>query len=1239
MTDRTYTILKNDCLSLLAKRFNVSVDELIKLNSQQIKDPNLIYEGDVLKLPEDLIQPIEFDGSRIDLVEPPTQPNFGNDTCQSPMKYADILYVPAHPKTGKKAWYALTEQAKEKIAIERANMAQAIVENDAEATMKNLNKLGLISKFAAKVHEQFMTPEEVEKYKALLLANLVIKNEAFRVNGRNPNDFLLDVALLIDVPLEETRKKLSHREQAKNRHLYYGKFGSLYRPSPEGPVFEKQINHQLRALIIDKIKEEIERLEKAAENAAKGHVADDGSKFIYDKQLKYFTSTHQNALALLIRQMHSSRGKSEQNLLSMGVKRSRAYLVSWPTQLQQALEQGSRMMMLSVQEQQNFVANQKAFVCAISLKSLNHYGLVIKEQCLTLNQLEGESGIACGPAALKKNRNWRESGKALDIINDSQLIENLYAETAGDQFDNDLLDVNLNRIITGPAAWSYFTATALKAVIDATINKHKNALSQVLGSGASTPIDELFRQLLWVKKLAIARLEYLKSLAQKRAAQGAGSLEFTLGNESEMPPTLTLLWDETKYKPKEKQKSGFINKAEANDLQAVECCLLSDKKVFYIRGPHWLIPENNEDREAAIAAGHVRVITERITFSATKSTGKNIVEAGSLTDALSALSKPENKLDLMPIKASAEFDTVFWQDSYHYQGGKGPNGETSAYSVDAGAQLLRLSTKAEADLNSPVSSYQNLIKKRRNIGGSGSISAQFTALQGQLSFAFWLPFIPENKAMKPEQVEQVKGYDISLTYVDKHSREHKYEAGDLRVCIAGSVYGLAAASCQLSAKLAIGPSDTSEGFGIKGSTVGLLDPNIYDAYTFGGGNLRSAGQAGYAGEAAISVDAFAGVEAGGTLGAAVYWAPPEVKCVTQSKPPKPPKKLGSIDGELSGSFGVGYHAEFRLLIQGGVIILVASAGLVVGPGCTGKVAINLDANAADEFIGCLLGVLKQSHFRRLAIFGEADANGINDSFNELNSLMTLAFGLGLGLAQVLLMPATALTDYKQQVLSQEYAPLLAGRVLDSEKQTVTQRWVVALPPETLSNLFLSLIQKQTSSRRDSNGLVIATAEQGNERQVQAIVQIMQWLSADKSVGEEANQRQWKETLIAMGKLPAGKKDHQVEWQTYQAQWLRLARFVQASDLIGENRLISRKFDEFSEKLCKNMVLTRYDESFQSGLLAGIPKPTQYFAYPIGLVQNPVVGQKVQIWLETESQSELVKKNETIINWSIHEALS
>lgn len=246
MSNNAYTILKNDCLSLLAQRFNIPLDELIKLNSEQIKDPNLIYEGNVLKLPPDLTKPIEFDGSRIELVEPPTALNGGNDTCQPPKQYDDILYVPAHPKTGKKAWYALTKQAKEKVEEEKAYMAQAIVENDSQATMKNLNKLGLISKFAAKVHEQFMTSDDAEKYQALLLAKLVIKNEAFRVDGTNPNDYLITVARLIGVSLEETREKLSNREQAKNTHLYYGKFSSLYRSSPEGPLFEKNINQQLR---------------------------------------------------------------------------------------------------------------------------------------------------------------------------------------------------------------------------------------------------------------------------------------------------------------------------------------------------------------------------------------------------------------------------------------------------------------------------------------------------------------------------------------------------------------------------------------------------------------------------------------------------------------------------------------------------------------------------------------------------------------------------------------------------------------------------------------------------------------------------------------------------------------------------------------------------------------------------------------------------------------------------------
>ena len=46
---KTYTIVKGDNLTKIAKEFGTTVDELVKLNN--IKDPNLIYAGAELKIP------------------------------------------------------------------------------------------------------------------------------------------------------------------------------------------------------------------------------------------------------------------------------------------------------------------------------------------------------------------------------------------------------------------------------------------------------------------------------------------------------------------------------------------------------------------------------------------------------------------------------------------------------------------------------------------------------------------------------------------------------------------------------------------------------------------------------------------------------------------------------------------------------------------------------------------------------------------------------------------------------------------------------------------------------------------------------------------------------------------------------------------------------------------------------------------------------------------------------------
>ena len=47
--DKFYTVQEGDCLSTIASRYNTSVVKLMLLNLH-IKNPNLIYPGDVIRL-------------------------------------------------------------------------------------------------------------------------------------------------------------------------------------------------------------------------------------------------------------------------------------------------------------------------------------------------------------------------------------------------------------------------------------------------------------------------------------------------------------------------------------------------------------------------------------------------------------------------------------------------------------------------------------------------------------------------------------------------------------------------------------------------------------------------------------------------------------------------------------------------------------------------------------------------------------------------------------------------------------------------------------------------------------------------------------------------------------------------------------------------------------------------------------------------------------------------------------
>lgn len=282
-------------------------------------------------------------------------------------------------------------------------------------------------------------------------------------------------------------------------------------------------------------------------------------------------------------------------------------------------------------------------------------------------------------------------------------------------------------------------------------------------------------------------------------------------------------------------------------------------------------------------------------------------------------------------------------------------------------------------------------------------------------------------------------------------------------------------------------------------------------------------------------------------------------------------------------------------------------------------------------------MLKQHDFKRLAVFGDVDKDGENEDFALLNNVLTLAMTMGLTVADVLLMPVSTWAEYKQSTLSKEYAPLLATNIIRTDRQATMKAWVTKLPPETLRNLFVTLIMEQDKPSGQYN------VAQSNQRLAQSIIQIMQWLVDDEN-DNISSKRQWKESLIRMNNDPAILQDKPLQWESFKDNWFKLARFVKTFGNADNSQAI-RLFELNSKELCQNMVLTYLDEledplanSYQSSYVT-LPKVKvrRYHAYPISMVENPKdTGKAIQI---RNTDNEIETKQEFIMEWTINAALS
>ncbi|MEZ8131966.1 hypothetical protein [Enterovibrio norvegicus] len=1271
---KSYQEIEKECIDLVCKICEVEPERISGFTSDQLKE--LVVEEFPLKdMPVDgeALAPLPIEtGKRDQLPNFPLEPAIKNSTCDDePVEFVDILYVPAHPKDGKKRWYAMTQVAVNAIKKEKNTLSTAIIAGNKLSTLQNLNNLGLLSKFQSKPHEYFLKGKDKDRYRALILVIKALQSGASAFYEQGDLGFIekvmdaegLDLQDMIGDQLSwEKFKDNALVSMAKPAYMGYTSYTQtpLYEELNSNEADQRRLiraRKKIRSKLIKHCEEVIEDLEKKAEVKASKTTTDlDGTKFVFDKKHQYFTSRRQKDIDYHVSRLFKNRPDPD-NKFCMDEHDDVVEAINdfWVTDLGDANEHERSDKQITRSD----IGLLKSLFFLRSLNQLNAYGYAVKEQCLTEEEFEGTEPKHLGPSTLNSLASgWRDgkifssAANPLDFLNKTNLIDKLYEEiqatslnavstgNKGSEDEQTRLENTLD--LKGNVEWAYLPTLALVQVIDETFKKQFSDLKTILGTGDNLP--NFLSQLIWVKKVAVGRLDILKKKAEKRATEGKLRNTFI----DNPPQTFKLLWDETKHKPKRVKLGVFQNQADVNDLEAVECCFLSDGEVFWVRGPHWYMPETGSPTELHL--GHVKPIKVELNPPSASSSTEDLGKT--LKEGLKEFKPNLGGTQILNLsKEVHKFESAFWQDGFHYKDGVGPDGK-AAYIANAEAQFMRFSSSASGSINTPI----DKAKFSGVYGTSGEIKASLTLLSAQMGFAVWLPFSEKNKTIDAQtdaKRDSVEGYAVSIPYyvsrkdssgeVKVERADTPYDAGHICIQLRGKVYGLAAASCQLSASVAFGPADTDGGIGVKGQAYAAADYNkrLSGSKTFikdlatSGDTLTSA-----VAEGKVQVDVFAGVEAGGSFGADVYWRPPKIDIALSggTKSPKPKLlKLGGLDGELAVSAGYGFSAELRLTFQDGFLVLIAAARLVAGPGCKGKVGIAINPVNADRFITCVLGVLRQNDFRYIAFFGDRDEKGANKDFEMLNERLTVAIALGLALSDVLMLPAVVFEQYKKDSLQEDYAPLIAKSILDKKEQNEVQQWVTSLPPETLSNLLSCLINAQETAEQDffSGSVRDGTGYEKNNKsslinqtQVNAILQILSWIPSGGKEATLASRRQFQKALILMDGNIESYRTPREQWQQLFENWQRIGLFIRKHS----NRIVKGDnldaFNQQSHTLCSDFTIYLAEDSYQ---LFGIKLISWKEAI---LIYNGEQLTKEMLEANNRAKAEIAKVGAKKVGWNI-----
>ncbi|MDE1236469.1 LysM peptidoglycan-binding domain-containing protein [Vibrio aestuarianus] len=1104
----SHIIQPGDTLSVLAKRYNTDIKTLQQLNAQQIKDIDLIYNGNTLVLPEvyDLASG-EREAKQI----------LSNDLltlseCSVP-QFVDALYVPEHPNTRKQMLILLTEEAK-KYVLEDNQRCKAALQGDKETVLKQLTKLGVMDQFNSIAHEAFLKHIDEQKakdYREALLEHMALsycyQNDVLQFPLDNERIGLSSInsrQQKIEERYEDALRDIEQRSQGSNWLPIGGMMGEIMLTKDAIAGAENHRVAQLKKLqksLIKQLEKSIQRFEKEAMDfAAKTSLEEQGKHYQFSDKHAYYTSNVELKIYNALETIKEERKKiglcddidSADLTISTEIPSLKAAYESYQYWQGTAHTVLNRLMNLSsnfdpraffnITSRDNRLQNPDFYA---ALYRLNQTGVVLKEQCLTEDQLfKGWEQVEQVRIEIKEQR--------ASIADLQKLLNSIERQTPID------------------SAMGYYCVYVLNLLLLQEVALRVENFAERLGENAQ--YAQYVKSLLRYAEAAQQRRESLLALATQNVTPHWDYLKRDITFIGDVPvwddSSRTVLVRETHWQPQNLNNQIFANSG-INQRTVVECALSSDPTTaLYILSDSPVLSSNVAENKKCTS-----VISLNLATSAAREKGK--ITAG-LKKALGSESVLKSlKFEQTATWANVE-DIVFpWQmkdfESVMF-------GINTAYETSGGAQFARYVYSAEAKVD------HELIKADSSTLVKVELKAGLTLASAERCFTIRFP----NSGSLP----------LDIPYRVRESNERRIKnIGTAVLVIEGKVYGVLGASLKLGTELHIGNVEESRaGFGaqqvkplgIKGTVPNRADYSSYAVSSLGtrGSNDNAIG-AGIKAEAS----AFAGLEAGGMLSCKYDWTK-DLK--------SPPQNLFKVSQDFKMSLGIGYEGVLQCTFQNGRFIFITALGASAGLGIGGKFATELNPAAANDFFAALLAVMQNSGFQRFEFF---DESGEVNTFAAFNTILTVAAAFGLTVGQVMMLPFNIISNMEKQASDKDNAYFVANFLLSEEHQRENQQWIANMPAETLAKLLSVLIHYNDipsmaifQSQREQRNMMATR----NENQRKAINQILRWLG-----GEKANQtgmRRFENALQRMGLADPTQLDKAEQWPRYAKNVLSLRDF-------------------------------------------------------------------------------------------------